>query len=130
MTEIRHALILPYGDARQGCEAAALDVQRRLLGFLTQLERKKAIVQVRAYIHLTGDRMLRSGMIIVEAERQAIQDIFWNTTWKTQTAQARSLLNHVTLELAVGGEPASLAGPASVYEGAVGELDTKAPSSS
>ena len=122
MIEPRHVLIVTHGSPKPGCEQAALQVQTRLIAHLEELRAAGRIDDAHAYSVLTGNRATRMGMAIVEGNREAINDLFWSKEWKTLMAQAGSLADHVQTEFGVGGEPASLAGPASGYFEAISAL--------
>ncbi len=117
--EPRHALILTYGDPKPGCEVASLALHGRSLDLLSRLEAAGQISHMHAWISLTGDRSARSGTLVVEGSRAQIQELFWSKEWKATLVHARTLLESVCLELAVGGHPASLTGPFGVYGEAV-----------
>ena len=115
MTEPRHALITTFGDPFTGCEAATIELQARSTAHLMELEASGRLSHVHAWITLTGNRSRLSSMQVVEGDREQIKELFWSKQWKTDMVHARPLLQEVCIEFAIGGSPASLAGPLSVY---------------
>jgi hypothetical protein len=123
MSEPKTSMILTHGQPFPGREQAAVQLQARFLAHVRELRAAGRVDDARAYILLTGATGGRKGMLVVEGARAAIDEIFWSKEWKTLVAQASALTHDVQLDLAVGGEPESLAGPASIYAGAVRALD-------
>jgi hypothetical protein len=123
MSEPKLSMILTHGQPHPGRERAALELQRRFLAHVRELRAGGHVDDARAYILLTGATGSRKGVLVLEGARDSIDRIFWSKEWKTLVAQASALTENVQLDLAVGGEPESLAGPTSVYAAAVGTLD-------
>ena len=80
-----------------------------------ELEASDRRSHVHAWITLTGNRSKLPSMLVVEGDREQIQELFWSKQWKTDMVHARPLPQEVCVEFATGGSPASLAGPLSVY---------------
>lgn len=123
MNEPKMTMILTHGQPYPGREHAALQLQGRFLAHVRELREAGSVDDAHAYILLTGATGSRKGILVLEGARDAIDRVFWSKEWKTLVAQASALTENVQLDLAVGGAPESLAGPASVYAAAVGALD-------
>ena len=122
MSNPKHCLILTHGQPEPGRERAALALQGRFLAFMLEIE-ASGRAETRAYLLLTGGQSSRKGVVVLEGERAAIDEIFWSKEWKSLVAQATALTRDVQLDVAVGGKPQSLAGPSTAYASFIEALE-------
>ncbi len=116
------AIVFTWGTPIPGREPQALALFQECVAYGQRLIDEGRINDQRGYTVTTGDQAKMKGFQLFEGDVEALQEIWFEKEYKRLVVCAEAVVQSFTIHMAVGGEPAALAGPLSLYGEVLSEL--------
>ncbi len=116
------AIVFTWGTPIAGRESQALALFQESVAYGQRLIDEGRINGQRGYTVTTGDQAKMKGFQLFEGDIEVLQQIWFEKEYKRLVVCAEAVVQSFTIYMAVGGEPAALAGPLGVYSEVLSEL--------
>ena len=116
------AIVFTWGTPIAGRESQALALFQESVAYGQRLIEEGRLSDQRVYTVTTGDQAKMKGIQLFEGDLGALQEIWFEKEYKRLVVCAEAVVQSFTSYMAVGGEPAALAGPLGVYREVLSEL--------
>ena len=116
------AILFTWGTPIAGRESQALTLFQESVAYGQRLFFFEDTTATGVYTVTTGDQAKMKGLQLFEGDIEALQEIWFEKEYKRLVVCAEAVVQSFTINMAVGGEPAALAGPFGVYHEVLSEL--------